>query len=56
MIVKQTIKITKILEGQPNGIVVKFACSALAAWSLLVQILGMDLCTTHQAVLWWHPI
>ena len=35
---------------------VKFAHSALVAWGSLVQILGMDLNTAHQATLWWHPI
>ena len=41
--------------GQPRGQVVKFAQSALAAQTLPVQILGMDLCTARQAMLWWHP-
>ena len=31
---------------------VKFACFASAAWGWLVQILGADLHTAHQAVLW----
>ena len=35
---------------------VKFVCSTLAAWSLWVQILGMDIHATHQAMLWWHLI
>ena len=34
---------------------VKFMCSTLAAWGLPVWILGVDLHTTHQAMLWWHP-
>ena len=33
----------------------KFACSALAAWSSWVQILGADLHTTHAAMLWQCP-
>ena len=41
--------------GQPDGVVVKFAHSALAAWGLQVWILGADLCTSHQAMLWRHP-
>ena len=43
------------LRGQPHGVVIKFARSALAAQSLQVQILGMDLYTTHQIMLWQHP-
>ena len=35
------------------GLVVGFAHSALAAWGLWVQILGTDLRTAHQAMLWW---
>ena len=34
---------------------VKFACSALVPWGLLVWMLGMDLHTAHQAMLWRHP-
>ena len=41
--------------GLPSGVVVKFTLSALAAQGLWVQLLGMDLHTTHQATLWWHP-
>ena len=37
--------------GQPGGIVVKFPCSASAAWGSLVWILGTDLLTTYQAML-----
>ena len=44
------------LGGWPGSIVVGFACSALAASGLQVRILGMDLHTAHQAVLWWPPI
>ena len=29
--------------GQPCGAAVKFVCSTLAAWGLLVQILGVDM-------------
>ena len=32
----------KEVQGQPGGVVVKFACSALAAWCSRVQILGAD--------------
>ena len=35
--------------------VVEFLCSALAVQGSLVQILGVDLHTTHQAMLWRHP-
>ena len=42
-------------RGWPGGIVVKLVCSTSVAQGLQVQILGMDLCTTHQAMLWWHP-
>ena len=42
-------------RGQPAGVVVKFRHSALAAQSLRVQILGLDLHTAHQTMLWWHP-
>ena len=43
-------------EGWPSGIVVKFACSTLAAWgSPPVWILGTDLHMAHQTVLWQHP-
>ena len=41
--------------GQPSGIVVKLACSALAAWGSGVRMLGVDLHTVHQAMLWWRP-
>ena len=43
------------LKCQPGGIVVKFAHPALAAQGLQVQILGTDLHTTHQDILWLHP-
>ena len=42
-------------RGQPGGVVVKFVHSASAAWGLQVQILDVDLHTTHQAMLWQHP-
>ena len=41
--------------GQPSGIVVEFTHSASAAWALPIQILGADLHTAHQVMLWWHP-
>ena len=47
--------ILKYFRGQPGGIVVKFAHSASVAQGSQVWILGADLHTTHQAVLWWHP-
>ena len=40
------------LQGQPDGTVVKLARSALVAWSAPVQIPGVDLHTTFQAMLW----
>ena len=42
-------------RDQSVGIVVTCTPSALAAQGSQVQILGADLHTTHQAVLWWHP-
>ena len=45
----------KTLRGQPSGIVVKFAHSASAAWGSWVCILGADLHTDSQTMLWWHP-
>ena len=42
-------------RGQPCGHVVKFTSSALVAQGSLVWILGADICTAHQAMLWWHP-
>ena len=42
-------------EGPASGVVVKSACSTLAAWGSQVQILGADLHTAHLAMLWWHP-
>ena len=41
--------------GRPGGAVVKFMCSASAARGSQVQIPDVDLHTTHQAKLWWHP-
>ena len=38
--------------GRPGGTVVRFACSPSVARGSPVQILGADLCTTHQAMLW----
>ena len=42
-------------RGRPGGVVVKFTHSTLAAQGLLIQILGVDLHTAHQAMLWWRP-
>ena len=39
-------------QGQPDGVVVRFVCSASAAWGSPVEVPGVDLCTTHQAMLW----
>ena len=44
-----------IFRGQPSGIVVKFACSALVAWGSWVWIPGADLHIAHQAMLWQCP-
>ena len=41
--------------GWPGGVVVNFVCPASAALGSQVQILGVDLHTAHQAMLWWHP-
>ena len=50
------LKVKKIiLTGRPRGVVVKFMCSALVAWGLQVQILGVDLHSADQAMLWQHP-
>ena len=38
-----------------GGVVVKFTCFALAAQGSRVWILGRDLQTAHQAMLWQHP-
>ena len=37
------------------GAGVKFVCSASVAQGSLVRILGVDLYTAHQAMLWWCP-
>ena len=39
-------------RGQPSDVVIKFMHSALVAWGSRVQILGADLYTTHQTMLW----
>ena len=39
--------------GWPCGIRVKFAHFALVTQSSLVGILGVDLCSSCQAMLWW---
>ena len=41
--------------GWPGGVVVKFTHSAWVAQGSQVQILGLELYTAHQAMLWWHP-
>ena len=41
--------------GRPSSIVVNFACSAVVAQGSQDQNPGVDLCTTHQAMLWQHP-
>ena len=38
--------------GQPGGAAVKFTHSTSAAQGLLVQVLGTDLYTVYQAILW----
>ena len=43
-------------QGQPSGMLVGFACFALATWGLWVQIPGTDVHMAHQAMLWWCPI
>ena len=43
-------------RGQPSGVGVEFAGSALAAWGSLVWILGADLSTAYQTMLQRHPI
>ena len=45
------------IKGQSSGIVVKFTCSTSAAVNhgSRFQIPGIDLHTTHQAMLWWCP-
>ena len=41
-----------LFRDQPSSIVVKFACSALAAWGSQVRIPGADLSTAYQAMPW----
>ena len=41
--------------GSYSDVLVKFMHSALAAWGSQVWILGVDLYTAHQAVLWQCP-
>ena len=43
------------VQGQPRGIVVKFAHSPSVARGSQVQIPGADLHTICQAILWQHP-
>ena len=42
--------------GWLSGVVVGFTQSASVAWGLWVWVLGAELHTTHQTMLWWHPI
>ena len=42
-------------SSRPRGQVVKLTGSTSAAQGSLVWILSSDLCTAHQAMLWWHP-
>ena len=42
-------------SGQALGMLVKFARSASVAQGWCVWILGADLHTSHQAMLWQHP-
>ena len=51
----QVAKTKNPVGGWPNGIVVKFAHSASAAWGSPVQIPDADIHTLHQATLWQHP-
>ena len=41
--------------GRSGGVVVKLAIFALVAQGLQVWILGVDVHTAHQAILWQHP-
>ena len=54
LIVIKFIFLRNHLGDWPSGAVAKFVCSALAAQGVLVLILGVDLHTTHQAMLWQH--
>ena len=40
------------MSDLPGGIALKFASSISAARGSLVQILGADICTTYEAMLW----
>ena len=44
------------MRGQPSGVVVKFVRSPSLAQGSWIQILGADLHTTHQIMLWQCPI
>ena len=39
-------------RGQHSGAAVKIACSASAAWGLMVQMLGVGLHTASQVMQW----
>ena len=43
------------IRDWPSGAAVKFVPSTSLAQGLPVQILGMDLRTIYQAMLWQHP-
>ena len=45
-----------IIWGLAGGVVVKFTHFALAARGSRVWVLGADLGTAHQAMLWWRPV
>ena len=45
----------QLVVGCPDGAPLKSMYSASAAQGLHVQILGADLHTVHQAMLWWRP-
>ena len=42
--------------SKSGGIVVEFAFSTSVTWGSWVQLLGTDLHTSHQAMLWGSPI
>ena len=49
---QKTLHKKSYLRGQPSGTAVKFTHSNLVAWGSPVRILGMDICTAGQAMLW----
>ena len=42
-------------RGRARGRVVKFTCSALAAWGFASLVPGHGPGTAHEAMLKWHP-